>query len=138
MADSQDFPITLKQVALPINDTHVEILLQGFSDKIFIIVTQYGKIGSLIHTTFDVLPSLARDPKAVPTTSSFLLGESSGPQADLYTLYATSITQAVGAMNPHEKRPVLLGIALKPLASMEEKRKVFHPILDAIMANPVW
>lgn len=44
----QEFPIVNKRTALQINDTHTEILLTGFSDKIFIVVTQYGKIGSLV------------------------------------------------------------------------------------------
>jgi proteasome assembly chaperone 3 len=81
---------------------------------------------------------LAQNPAAAPTTSQFLLGESIGPQSDLYTLYATSISQAIAAMNPNEARPVLLGIALKPLPDMKLQRETFHPIIDAIMANPVW
>lgn len=66
------------------------------------------------------------------------MGESTGEQSDLYNLYSTSIVQAIGAMNPHEKRPLLLGIALKPLESMSERKKVFHHIIDQVMANPVW
>ncbi|KAI8067777.1 hypothetical protein BC940DRAFT_300451 [Gongronella butleri] len=136
MAD--EFPVQLKRTALVVHDTHTEIMLQGFADKILVIVTQYGKIGSLVCPSFDVPPHLARDPKAAPTTSQFLLGESTGAQSDLYILYATSIAQAIGAMNPSEKRPVLLGIALKPLDNMAAQRQAFHPILDAIMENPVW
>lgn len=66
------------------------------------------------------------------------MGESTGEQSELYNLYATSILQAVGAMNPKESRPLLLGIALKPLKDMADKRIVFHQIIDQIMANPVW
>ncbi|ORZ21297.1 hypothetical protein BCR42DRAFT_448157 [Absidia repens] len=137
MAD-QTFPIVNKRAAITINDLHTEILLTGYSDKIFIVVTQYGRIGSLIQTTLDVPANLARNPSAAPTTSQFLLGESIGPQSDLYTLYATSISQAIAAMNPNESRPVLLGIALKPLDDMALQRQAFHQITDSIMANPVW
>jgi proteasome assembly chaperone 3 len=66
------------------------------------------------------------------------MGESQGVQSDLHVLYATSIMQAIGAMNPHEKRPLLLGIALKPLEDMSEQRKQFHLIIDQVMANHVW
>ncbi|KAI8089932.1 uncharacterized protein BX664DRAFT_334258 [Halteromyces radiatus] len=134
----QEFPVINKRAAVVINDTHTEVLVTGFSDKIFIVVTQYGRIGSLIQTTLDISAHLAQNPASVPTTSQFLLGESIGPQSDLYRLYATSISQAIAAMNPNEKRPVLLGIALKPLDDMTQQRQTFHPIIDTIMANPVW
>ncbi|KAI9018648.1 hypothetical protein CLU79DRAFT_705647, partial [Phycomyces nitens] len=91
-----------------------------------------------IQTTFDIPPHLASNPTAVPTTSHVLLGESTGQQCELYCLYATSITQAVAAMNPHEKRQVLLGIALRPTESMKEQREVFNQIIDHVMANSVW
>ncbi|KAI9470953.1 MAG: hypothetical protein EXX96DRAFT_586323 [Benjaminiella poitrasii] len=78
------------------------------------------------------------NPSSVPTTSQVLFGESTGEQSDLYILYATSILQAVGAMNPHEKRPLLLGIALKPVQDMSERKKIFHQIIDQIMSHPIW
>lgn len=49
-------------------------------------------------------------------------------------LYATSITQAIVAMNPREQRPVLLGIALKPLEDMKQRRQVFDKVVDQLMA----
>ncbi|KAL0096792.1 hypothetical protein J3Q64DRAFT_1630843, partial [Phycomyces blakesleeanus] len=91
-----------------------------------------------IQTTFDIPPHLASNPAAVPTTSHVLLGESTGPQCELYCLYAASITQAVAAMNPHEKRHIMLGIALKSAESMKEQKEVFNQIIDHVMANPVW
>ncbi|KAI8082565.1 uncharacterized protein B0P05DRAFT_57258 [Gilbertella persicaria] len=92
----------------------------------------------LIQTTLDIAPNLANNPSSVPTTSQFLLGESTGEQSELYILYSTSILQAIGAMNPHEKRPLLLGIALKPLEHMKERKKAFHQIIDQVMAHAVW
>ncbi|KAI9307415.1 hypothetical protein BJ944DRAFT_261965 [Cunninghamella echinulata] len=134
----QEFPIVNKRTALQINDVHTEILLTGFSDKIFIVVTQYGKIGSLIQTTLDISPHLVTNPSTVPTTSQVLFGESTGTQSDLYSLYASSISQAICAMNPNEKRPVVLGIALKPVDTMDKQRQVFHSVIDKIMENPIW
>lgn len=86
----------------------------------------------------DISPQLAVNPSSVPTTSHFLLGESTGEQSELYVLYSSSILQAIGAMNPNEKRPLLLGIALKPVQDMSERKTLFHQIIDQIMANPVW
>lgn len=78
------------------------------------------------------------NPSAVPTTAQFIMGESTGEQSDLYILYATSILQAIGAMNPHEKRPLLLGIALKSEKDLTQSRKTFHKVIDQVMANRVW
>jgi proteasome assembly chaperone 3 len=86
----------------------------------------------------DVSPLVASNPSAVPTTTQFLMGESTGEQSDLYILYATSILQAIGAMNPHEKRPLLLGIALKPNNDINQRRDVFHKVIDQVMAHRVW
>ncbi|CEP10843.1 hypothetical protein [Parasitella parasitica] len=138
MSNNEEFPLQNKQVSITINETHTTILLTGFADKIFVVITQYGKIGSMIQTTFDISPHLAMDPSSVPTTSQFLMGESTGEQSELYILYSTSILQAIGAMNPHEKRPFLLGIALKPLQDMSARKQVFHQIIDQVMANRVW
>ncbi|KAI7858549.1 hypothetical protein BDC45DRAFT_311256 [Circinella umbellata] len=91
-----------------------------------------------IRTTVDIAPHLASNPGAVPTTSQFLFGESSGTQSDLYMLYASSISQTISAMNPHEQRPVILGIALKPGQDMKQQRQVFDQVIDKVMANPVW
>lgn len=46
--ENNEFPVKNKQIAINIDGIKTEILLQGFSDKIFIVVTQYGKIGSLV------------------------------------------------------------------------------------------
>ncbi|KAI8393271.1 uncharacterized protein BYT42DRAFT_541566 [Radiomyces spectabilis] len=139
MADDQkEFPLKNRQAACTIDGVHTEILLTGFQDKIFAVITQYGRIGSLIHTTLDIAPHRASNPANVPTTGHFLFGESTGPQSDLYMLYASSIMQAIAAMNPYEKRPLLLGIALKPVEDMKARKAIFDQIIDVIMANPVW
>ncbi|KAI9271610.1 hypothetical protein BDA99DRAFT_300458 [Phascolomyces articulosus] len=136
--DDVRFPLNNKQAACNVHGHHTEILVTGFADKIFIVVTQYGRIGSLIKTTVDIAPHLASNPGAVPTTSQFLFGESTGSQSDLYMLYASSISQTIAAMNPHEQRPVILGIALKPVEDMAQQRQVFDQVIDKVMACPVW
>jgi proteasome assembly chaperone 3 len=52
MSTNEEFPIQNKQTAIIIDGTHTEILLTGFSDKIFVVITQYGKIGSLVIIMF--------------------------------------------------------------------------------------
>jgi proteasome assembly chaperone 3 len=48
MSNNEEFPLQNKQAALNINGSHTEILLTGFADRIFVVITQYGKIGSLV------------------------------------------------------------------------------------------
>lgn len=48
MSNNQEFPLQNKQAAITINGVHTEILLTGYADKIFVVITQYGKIGSLV------------------------------------------------------------------------------------------
>ncbi|GAA5812745.1 hypothetical protein MFLAVUS_006203 [Mucor flavus] len=138
MSSNEEFPLKNNQAAVDIKGVHTEILLTGFADKIFVVITQYGKIGSLIQATLDASPHFANSPSSVPMTTQFLMGESTGDQSELYSLYATSILQAIGAMNPQEKRPLLLGIALKPIEALSERRDIFHQIIDQVMSNRVW
>lgn len=48
MSSNEEFPLKNKQAAVDIKGVHTEILLTGFADKIFVVITQYGKIGSLV------------------------------------------------------------------------------------------
>ncbi|KAI8987685.1 hypothetical protein BDF20DRAFT_815066 [Mycotypha africana] len=91
-----------------------------------------------IQTSLDIAPQLAANPSAIPTTSQVLMGESIGEQCDLYMLYSTSIIQAIAAMNPQEKRPLLLGIALKPVDDIKQRKEIFNAIIDQVIAHPVW
>jgi proteasome assembly chaperone 3 len=52
MSTNEEFPLQNKQAAIAIDGVHTEILLTGFADKIFVVITQYGKIGSLVITVF--------------------------------------------------------------------------------------
>ncbi|KAG1436709.1 hypothetical protein G6F56_013440 [Rhizopus delemar] len=136
--NTDEFPIKNKQVAIDINGIKTEVMIQGFADKIFVIVTQYGKIGSLIHTSLDAAPHRISTLDTFPTTTRFLMGDANGSQSDMYILYSTSILQAIVAMNPHETRPLLLGIALKPSEDLKQNRQTFQKITDIIMSHPVW
>ncbi|KAG1372497.1 hypothetical protein G6F61_011005 [Rhizopus arrhizus] len=136
--ENNEFPVKNKQIAINIDGIKTEISLQSFSDKIFIVVTQYGKIGSLIHTSLDAAPHRISTLDTFPTTTQFLMGDSNGPQSDMYILYATSILQAIVAMNPHETRPLLLGIALRSIDDLAKRKKIFQQVTDLIMSNPVW
>lgn len=46
---SSEFPITNKQACIEHQGQKTEVLVTGFQDKIFVVITQYGKIGSLVN-----------------------------------------------------------------------------------------
>lgn len=52
MSNNEEFPLQNKQSAITVNGVHTEILLTGFADKIFVVITQYGKIGSLVLSNY--------------------------------------------------------------------------------------
>jgi len=42
------FPVESKQLAFEIENCHTEIIINEFSDKLFIVITQLNKIGSMV------------------------------------------------------------------------------------------
>jgi hypothetical protein len=48
-SNNEKFPVTNKQAAKIIQGIHTEVLVSGFQDKIFVVVTQYGRIGSMVR-----------------------------------------------------------------------------------------
>ncbi|RUP52425.1 proteasome assembly chaperone 3 [Jimgerdemannia flammicorona] len=129
MADVASFPVQNRQLARSIDGVHTDVLVSAFADRILVVATQYRKIGSLFSST----------PSTVPTTTHFLLGSSTTTQSGGHLLYASHISQTIAAMNPSEKRPVLLGIALKDLGDDNLARKrVFEQLMEMIKECRVW
>ncbi|KAF9914515.1 hypothetical protein BX616_008146 [Lobosporangium transversale] len=155
--DIASFPLINKQAARVVQDRHTEVLVTAFIDKILILVTQYGKIGSVIHTTVDQrafgVNSMSSDGLA-SVTSSFLLGagSSSSKKTQLYQVYASHISQMIHHQNPAETRPVILSLALsiqepdpeKSLAEAEEleqrrkDRDLFENVIELVNECTVW
>jgi len=50
MEDHNDnvFPLINRQAARTIQGRHTEVLVSSFADKILIVISQYGKVGSLV------------------------------------------------------------------------------------------
>ncbi|GES93692.1 proteasome assembly chaperone 3 [Rhizophagus clarus] len=106
---SSDFPLKTKQTARLLNGIHTEVLITGFRDKIFVVVTQYGKIGSLIYVTVDSqLPTPLSVTTSTSTNVKFLLG----PITPLYQLYASHIATVIATENSSDGRAVVVGLAL--------------------------
>ncbi|RHZ88083.1 hypothetical protein Glove_26g167 [Diversispora epigaea] len=99
-----------RQSARIINGVHTEVLVTGFRDKILVLVTQYGKIGSLLHVTMQSQTMTTSDTLSSSSNNvNFLLGSHS----PLYQLYATNFSTIISSENPNEGRSLLIGLALK-------------------------
>ncbi|KAF9211269.1 hypothetical protein CPC16_004888 [Podila verticillata] len=146
------FPLINKQAARTIQGRHTEVLVSSFHDKILILVSQYGKVGSVIHTTLDQ-QSLAPTSSSTlaPTSSSFLLGagSSTSKKTQLYQVYASHISQMIVHQNPHEGRPVVLSLALsiqepdmEHVSAQQEQRQLdrdlFENVIDMVNECCVW
>ncbi|KAI9592633.1 hypothetical protein BDF19DRAFT_451141 [Syncephalis fuscata] len=131
------FPVQLRQSAALIDNVHTELVLLEFHNRLFLIITQLGKLGGLLHCAL----SEGATHSAATQLSQFSLDESqSSPddeasssllitcsqwmahplfgvsieQQPLHTLYVTQLAQVITACRPHEQRPLLVSIALKP------------------------
>ncbi|CAG8588107.1 10301_t:CDS:2 [Paraglomus brasilianum] len=132
---NSSFPVTTRQSARVINGDHTEVLVLGFIDKILVIISQYGSIGSLIYATLEKSPTdLALSPT---TTSTSLLGI----YPTLYQLYVNEIAQLIRNENQDEQRGIVVGLALKERAENEGKlgdTEVFESAMEMIKECKVW
>ncbi|ORX89766.1 hypothetical protein K493DRAFT_266626, partial [Basidiobolus meristosporus CBS 931.73] len=130
MSQKAAFPIQYKQAARTINGVFTEMLTLGFSNRILVIVSQFGKIGSLLHTTLASPPS--NEFSSVETSSEpvantqYLLGANTEP---IYQIYASQISTSISRMRPTEARPVILGLALQ---NPSEDRFLFDQVIDML------
>lgn len=132
-------------------DTHV--LLQSFTDRLLVIVTQVGKIGCLIQATTPSSLSLAamsasaplsQDAPPLPSSLTRLFGTPPAGLETLYDLYVSQIASLVRSTSPNrdDTRPIVVGIGLKhlshdqdPLSDAERERLL--QILDMIKQCPL-
>ncbi|CAG8509480.1 2847_t:CDS:2 [Ambispora gerdemannii] len=109
---SSSFPIKTNQTARIINNVHTEVLVTGFNDRIFVILTQYGKLHTTLDspspTTFLSAASSSTTTLLPSTTTKFLLGYYSLK----YQIYASLISSLIAQDNPRETRNVIVGLAL--------------------------
>ncbi|XP_036409293.1 proteasome assembly chaperone 3 [Megalops cyprinoides] len=96
--------IKSKQGEEIINGISTQVVCTEFSNYIFVVLTQYGKIGTLISVTPD---SRATDISTPMFTTKVLLGKDEAMTHVCAKHLVTFVSQEAG------NRPVLLGLALK-------------------------
>ncbi|XP_068435150.1 proteasome assembly chaperone 3 isoform X1 [Clinocottus analis] len=96
--------IRSKQTEKEVNGISTQVVCSQFSNYIFIVLTQYGKMGTLISVTPD---SRSNDISTPAFTTKVLLGKDEPLTHVCAKNLATFVSQEAG------NRPVLLGLALK-------------------------
>ncbi|XP_061567753.1 proteasome assembly chaperone 3 [Cololabis saira] len=96
--------IKSKKAQEEVNGNPTEVVCTEFSNYIFVVLTQYGKIGTLISVTPD---SRSNDISTPTFSTKVLLGKDEPMTHVCAKNLATFVSQEAG------NRPVLLGLSLK-------------------------
>ncbi|KAK5855896.1 hypothetical protein PBY51_007532 [Eleginops maclovinus] len=96
--------IKSKQTEKEVNGISTQVVCTEFSNYIFVVLTQYGKMGTLISVTPD---SRSNDISTPSFSTKVLLGKDEPLTHVCAKNLATFVSQEAG------NRPVLLGLALK-------------------------
>ncbi|XP_026181095.1 proteasome assembly chaperone 3 [Mastacembelus armatus] len=116
--------IRSKKTEKEVNGISTQVACTEFSNYIFIVLTQYGKIGTLISVTPD---SRSNDISTSTLSTKVLLGKDEPLTHVCARNLVTFVSQEAG------NRPVLLGLALKD-SSIDSIKQM----KDIIKSCQVW
>ncbi|XP_072172972.1 proteasome assembly chaperone 3-like [Diadema setosum] len=102
MESQKGYP-TSKTGAVTLDGRHTDFVLTPFEDRSFLVVTQYQKLGTLIHVTKDSLPL---DKREETYSTHVLLGR----DEPVIHVFARNIASQV---LKSESKPLLLSLALE-------------------------
>ncbi|XP_052255859.1 proteasome assembly chaperone 3-like isoform X2 [Dreissena polymorpha] len=122
----ENFPVLTKQVnilicAVEINTTRTELIVQTFQDRIFIIVTQFSKIGTLVSVTNDRLTDTSGAALSMASTNVLM-----GADEPITHVIARNLVTEVPLT-----KPILLSVALKD--SSPKTVKTLAKILPSLL-----
>eukprot|EP00743_Colponemidia_sp_Colp-15_P005293 GILK01005692.1.p1 GENE.GILK01005692.1~~GILK01005692.1.p1 ORF type:complete len:250 (+),score=26.22 GILK01005692.1:40-750(+) len=117
-------PLTTKQLALTVNGCHTDILITPFQDKIFIVITQLAKIGTLILARKE-----GEEEGPVSFSTTTVLGKR---DEEVLSVYARAL---IGLISQTSPKSLLLGISLK-----DHSPSTFKAIFNLISSpeNMLW
>jgi len=140
-AETKPFPVLTNRACNIVQGSRTELILQSFSDVIFVIITQTNKLGTFIEATKELGDALESS-EADAFSTRILLGRRDQP---LLTIYARQLIELISSAG--DKRSLLLAISLSPKSgtSMEIRssssshdKATFQEIFSLIKANRVW
>ncbi|KAI6005650.1 hypothetical protein EDD15DRAFT_2538545 [Pisolithus albus] len=138
-----------------IDGIQTDLLIQPFADRVFVQITQLGKVGSLIQVSIPTTVPLASNGVSDPSEHALpappaaiqlmpLFGSASSEHLrSLYSLYAAQVATLIWCAGGHmlggsDRRSVIVGIALRQSTRTveegldEHERKTFHETMQAL------
>ncbi|RMX41676.1 proteasome assembly chaperone 3-like [Pocillopora verrucosa] len=118
--------VKTRQTAAIIEGTHTEVFCSAYQDRIFLIVSQFEKIGTLVSVN-RMSPTESSSKREAQTFNTRIL---MGSDEEIWHVYAKQIGALI---TEHASKPVLLGIALK-----KHSPQILQQILKLLETNRVW
>ncbi|MCJ1439727.1 MAG: hypothetical protein MMC23_000208 [Stictis urceolatum] len=133
------YPCKTKQASATVAGVPTDVVINGFSDKIMVMVSQAGRLGMWLQVPLNptspahgnTLPS-ADDDDLLPLTHLTpqpLLGAANSVRQTTGQLLAAQIASTISARNPDEGRSILVGLGLE---KEELMREGFVDLLEAV------
>ncbi|XP_038048453.1 proteasome assembly chaperone 3-like [Patiria miniata] len=119
----EDLPVS-KQGAATIDGIHTDVVCTAFKDRIFVAITQYEKLGTIVHVIPDSTPA---DTRQQSFTTKVLLGKDEPITHVMAKNLATKICEGP------DSKPLLLAIALK-----EHSPSVLKSLQELVVQFRVW
>ncbi|KAG2349786.1 hypothetical protein BDR05DRAFT_986195 [Suillus weaverae] len=136
--------LSIHSTSVELEGVPTDIMVQGFADRILVLVTQMGKVGNLIQASIpsttpllsaqdeDSESGLPAPPAAIQLTP-LLGGASSEHLQTLHSLYAAQIATIIWVKEAKkmavDRRSIIIGIALRKEG---DERKTFHGVMNHI------
>jgi proteasome assembly chaperone 3 len=125
MSVPQPFPVQTRQLRAAIGGCETDILLSGYADRVLIVVTQVGSLGTVMQAEKETVLG-GGSTYRVET----LMGRRDDPMLELCTRQlAERLAEAECA------RPLVVCLGLRPSSSSLE---AVRQIVQAVLENPVW
>jgi len=104
-AGTYPFPVQTRQFAAIIDNAHTEFVVMGYDNRVVVIVTQIGKLGSILQAKQDVTQDGFLQNSFSTTT---LLGRRDEPLLEICARRLMELMAQAGC-----RRPLLLTLGLK-------------------------
>ncbi|KAL2641882.1 hypothetical protein R1flu_009469 [Riccia fluitans] len=117
------FPVKSKRATADIQGVQTELVLSGYDDSILVLVTQIGKMGTLLHAKKEEIYG------GTPTFSvNILMGKRDEP---LLQACARQVIEDIS--NSGGSRPLILSLGLK-----DHSPETLKSVVQLIVANKIW
>ncbi|XP_053326721.1 proteasome assembly chaperone 3 [Spea bombifrons] len=116
--------VTSKKAEETVNGIYTQVVCSAFSDRILVVVTQYGKMGTLVSLS----PNMVSGDLGKPSlTTKVLLGQ----DEPLIHVFAKNLVSFVSEES--KNKPILLALALK-----DKSVESIKTVKDMIKNCQVW